>query len=214
MSSSLTDPGEVCVGDMVTLTCNIRNESIIFQWRYINAIVGSYLTTSTPPLTMMTVFEGIEFTSSLVSIMSGQIVSTLNFTASLNMNGQTISCSGNTVTLQVRQDGNSHLHYVYEVCYNISDAVPSVSLSLVDVHNDTNTVTLTIEWTIMNGRDIPSLEVTPLPLPHPPPVTTSTNTTITVLYNTNYTVTVSTTNCAGTSTDTLSFIRGDHGNMR
>ena len=114
VSAILTDPGPVCEGDTVVLTCTIPG-GVQQVWSYNGDTIGDGQVTPgrLPPTNPDTVPEmgGVEFTLSLLEGTSPDLVSQLSFTASTDMDGETIQCLGsdgtNTVTgdtvIQVEQ---------------------------------------------------------------------------------------------------------------
>ena len=97
-STVLTDPGPVCSGHTVVLTCIVA-EGVTLRWRYRNEPIGLFLSRNEPPPSMSDPVTqgGVQFTLSLTQ-NSTHLLSQLNFTASTNMTGQTVRCTGLTST--------------------------------------------------------------------------------------------------------------------
>ena len=99
----LTDPGPLCAGETVTLTCDIsgRIGSNLLIWSYDGVLVIS-ITPGSTTLPAMVVVSGVQFT-----VLDTQMdtVSQISFVASVMMSGRTLGCSGNgqtrIVTFQV-----------------------------------------------------------------------------------------------------------------
>ena len=120
VSAILTDPGPVCTGDTVLLTCTIPG-GVTLVWRYNNILqpIGSGVyqpaNNIVPPDNPDTV-GGVVFTLSLLD-SSPDLVSQFSFTASTDVNGGIIQCAGSTggvesvtddITVQVEQFCKSH----------------------------------------------------------------------------------------------------------
>ena len=97
VSAILTDPGLVCEGDTVLLTCTIPN-GILLVWGYEGEVIGNgvYRPPNVPPTNPDTV-GGVVFTHSLLD-SSPDLVSQLSFTASSDVNGGVIQCVGDAAT--------------------------------------------------------------------------------------------------------------------
>ena len=97
VSAILTDPGPVCEGDTVLLTCTIPNGTLL-GWIYEGEIIGDgvHRPPNVPPTNPDTV-GGVVFTHSLLDT-SPDLVSQLSFTASADVNGGVIQCAGDAVT--------------------------------------------------------------------------------------------------------------------
>ena len=97
VSAILTDPGLVCTGDTVLLTCTIPNGTLL-GWSYEGEIIGNgvYSPPNVPP-TNPDIVGGVVFTHSLLST-SPDLVSQLGFTASSDLNGGIIRCAGDFQT--------------------------------------------------------------------------------------------------------------------
>ena len=122
-SAILTDPGPVCEGDTVTLTCTIPG-GVSLGWRYNSVLIGggTYVpVTNTVPPTNPDTVGGVVFTHSLLD-SSPDLVSQLSFTASSDVDGGVIQCVGDAatstggfesvldvITVQVQQNCESHL---------------------------------------------------------------------------------------------------------
>ena len=86
VSAILTDPGPVCTGDTVVLTCTIPG-GVQLIWRYNNEVIGDGVDT----------VGGVMFTQNLLD-SSPDLVSQLSFTASTDVNGGIIQCVGDAAT--------------------------------------------------------------------------------------------------------------------
>ena len=122
VSAILTDPGPVCEGDTVALTCTIPG-GVSLGWNYNNERIGGgrYIPASNIfPTTNPDTVRGVVFTHSLPST-SPDLVSQLSFTASIDVNGGAIQCAGvaatstggvetvsDDITVQVEQICKSH----------------------------------------------------------------------------------------------------------
>ena len=99
VSAILTDPGLVCEGDTVLLTCTIPG-GVTLLWRYNNERIGSGVyqpASNTVPPTNPDTVGGVVFTLSLLD-SSPDLVSQLSFTASTDVNGGIIQCAGDAAT--------------------------------------------------------------------------------------------------------------------
>ena len=99
VSAILTDPGPVCTGDTVLLTCTIPG-GVALGWNYNNERIGggTYVPASnTVPPTNPDTVGGVVFTHSLLD-SSPDLVSQLSFTASADVNGGIIQCAGDAAT--------------------------------------------------------------------------------------------------------------------
>ena len=105
VSAILTDPGLVCEGDPVVLTCTIPM-GVQLIWRYNGDLIGNGAVQPDrlPPDNPDTV-GGVVFTLSLLEDTSpDDLVSQLSFTASTDMDGGTIQCAGTNGTSSVSDD--------------------------------------------------------------------------------------------------------------
>ena len=104
VSAILTDPGPVCTGDAVTVTCTIPG-GVQLLWRYNGASIGNGAVEPgrLPPTNPDTV-GGVVFTLSLLEGTSPDLVSQLSFTASTDVDGGTIRCDGIDGTNSVSDD--------------------------------------------------------------------------------------------------------------
>jgi hypothetical protein len=90
----LTDPGSLCPGDMVTLTCNVTG-GVIQQWRYNAVDVGDMIIPAlnqvpeVPAVPLMV--NGVVFQLILLSI-TPNLASQIAFVASENMDGRMVEC--------------------------------------------------------------------------------------------------------------------------
>ena len=91
-STVLIDPGPVCSGHTVALTCSVvEGESV--TWFYEGEPVGQTVSPSNPPPSDPVAEGGVQFTLSLTQ-NSTHLLSKLNFTASTDMVGQEVRCLG------------------------------------------------------------------------------------------------------------------------
>ena len=110
VSGILIDPGPLCPGETALLTCTITQGTELF-WSYdsgrITAIIPdvNIFPPSGPILE-----NGVEFTVTVLSSTSPDLVSQISFVVSATVNGRTLECSGvsissgavsRTLTLQV-----------------------------------------------------------------------------------------------------------------
>ena len=107
VSAILTDPGPVCIGETVLLTCAIPG-GVQQVWRYNGNLIGNGpvqlgMPGRLPPDNPDTV-GGVVFTLSLLEGASPDLVSQLSFTASTDMDGGTIQCAGTDGTNTVIDD--------------------------------------------------------------------------------------------------------------
>ena len=99
VSAILTDPGPVCTGDTVLLTCTIPRGTRL-AWRYNGENIGNgvYLPTyNTVPPDNPDTKGGVVFTQRLLHT-SPDLVTQLSFTATINTNGGIIQCAGDAAT--------------------------------------------------------------------------------------------------------------------
>ena len=227
VSAILTDPGLVCTGDTVLLTCTIPN-GITLGWSYDGEFIGDgvYRPPNVPPTNPDTV-GGVVFTHSLLST-SPDLLSQLGFTASTDMNGGIIRCDGDFQTSAGGLDSvtDNTTVQVGQLCKSVIldptqygtmqiDPAPA-ELRVVDVVNGSDSSTVTIEWTPPTALVQYTTTTTPVPISPTMSVTTTPPTTdpiqmdIIVDYNVNYTITVSIETCAGPrqTTTTVSILRG------
>ncbi len=110
--SVLIDPGPLCTGQTVTLTCNITGTSFL-AWTYGSDRFVTINTALSNPV--MEVSDTITFTVSTEMSISPHFVSRISFVASERMNGMRLTCDGvngtgavrGSVTLQVVMNGRS-----------------------------------------------------------------------------------------------------------
>ena len=105
-----------------------------------------------------------------------------------------------------------YIFLIKHKCFLPTDSRPVVSVvGVVSVANDTNTTTLTIEWTIVNGvGGVLTVAVDPV-APYTPLASGAGNTystTVTLLYNTNYSVEATAISCGGTDSSQISLLQG------
>ena len=90
-STVLIDPGPVCSGHIVVLTCSVA-EGTSMSWRYRDQNIGLFSPIQPPPSDPVTQ-GGVQFTLSLMQ-NSTHLLSRLNFTASTDMTGESVECLG------------------------------------------------------------------------------------------------------------------------
>ena len=121
VSAILTDPGPVCEGDTVLLTCTVPG-GVQQVWSYNGDFIGGgQVIPGRLPRTNPDIVGGVVFTLNLLEDSSPDLVSQLSFTASTDMNGGLIQCTGDAaastggsesvtddITVQVEQFCKSH----------------------------------------------------------------------------------------------------------
>lgn len=196
-AATLMSSDEVCLGQRATYNCTTMNNVLV--WQYSNVQIGTSLTFPnnfevTESFTIMQVLFTITNFASSTNLMSR-----LTFNATLETDGQSISCF----------DGMNDESEI-QVATDVS--VPTFSDVSIDVMEVTlSTINVNIVANIFFARGIPSFEVVPLPLSPPSsPVISSTisSTSVTVFYNTEYTITITATNCAGTNSTSVKLLKG------
>ena len=95
----LTHPGTLCPGTTTTLSCSTTGT--LQQWGYENEFITSVTSTSS---SVEHTVSGVDFTVSVLST-SPELVSQILFVASVTMNGTTLQCSEESVTLLVDEVG-------------------------------------------------------------------------------------------------------------
>jgi hypothetical protein len=96
----LTDPGSLCPGDMVTLTCNVTG-GLAQQWLYNNQSAGLIIpTTGQVPAPQRV--DGVEFRLSLLS--ANDTVSQITFVASEGLDGRVVECGTTFSRSSMRDD--------------------------------------------------------------------------------------------------------------
>ena len=105
-TTTLSDPGPLCVGQTAVLTCSVA-DGVTIDWFYRNGRIGPPLTPSQPPPSDPVIVEGVQFTLTL-SQNSDPLISNLTFTASPDMDSGRVRCTGfsgaflsDEITLQV-----------------------------------------------------------------------------------------------------------------
>ena len=105
-TTTLSDPGPLCVGQTAVLTCSVA-DGVSIRWRYRDETVGALISLSQPPSSGPVTVGGVQFTLTL-SQSSNSLISQLSFTASLDMDGGVVRCTGfsgtfssGEITLQV-----------------------------------------------------------------------------------------------------------------
>ena len=91
-TTTLPDPGPLCVGQTAVLTCSVA-DGVTILWRYRGETVGSLLSLSLPPSSGPVTEGGVQFTLTL-SQSSNSLISQLSFTASPDMDGGIVRCTG------------------------------------------------------------------------------------------------------------------------
>jgi hypothetical protein len=91
VSCLLTNPGSLCPGDMVTLTCNVTG-GITQRWLYNTMPIGnSIIAVDVSPMTDRV--DGVNFTLLLLSTMnSPYLASQISFVATERMDGRIVEC--------------------------------------------------------------------------------------------------------------------------
>ena len=107
-TTTLSDPGPLCVGQTAVLTCSVA-DGVTIRWIYRNEFVGSVISLNEPPPPDPVTVGGVQFTLTL-SQDNNPLISQLSFTASPDMDGGVVRCSGgiadgtfssDAITLQV-----------------------------------------------------------------------------------------------------------------
>ena len=104
VGGTLTHPGTLCPGTTTTLDCSTTGTEI--EWTYGGLIVASINSTSSS--SQHTVSGGVNFTFSVQST-SPEFVSQILFVASVRMNGTTLQCENESVTLLVEEIGGTYV---------------------------------------------------------------------------------------------------------
>jgi hypothetical protein len=91
VSCRLTDPGSLCPGDVVTLTCNVTGGEVQ-RWLYNTLPIGNSIVAS-DVLPMSARVDGVNFTLLLLSTMnSPYLASQISFVATERMDGRIVEC--------------------------------------------------------------------------------------------------------------------------
>ena len=96
----LTHPGTLCPGTTTTLNCSTTGT--LQNWDYENEFITGI--TSTSFSAVKRTVSGVDFTVSVLST-SPEFVSQILFVASVRMNGTTLQCLEESVTLLVEEVG-------------------------------------------------------------------------------------------------------------
>ena len=100
----LTHPGTLCPGTTTTLNCSTTGT---FQnWDYENELITTITSTSSSAIERTV--SGVDFTVSVLST-SPELVSQIRFVASVRMNGITLECGVEHVTLLVEEIGSMYV---------------------------------------------------------------------------------------------------------
>ena len=91
-TTTLSDPGPLCAGQTAVLTCSVA-DGVTIRWRYRNEFVGPVVSPSLPPSPDPVTVGGVQFTLTL-SQNSNPLISQLSFTASPDMDGGVVRCTG------------------------------------------------------------------------------------------------------------------------
>ena len=91
-TTTLPDPGPLCAGQTAVITCSVA-DGVNLRWRYRNEFVGSVISLNEPPPPDPVTVGGVQFTLTL-SQNSNPLISQLSFTASPDMDGGVVRCSG------------------------------------------------------------------------------------------------------------------------
>ena len=78
-SAVLTDPGPLCSGQPVLLTCNITG-GVDLIWSYNSVVIGGQISPTRPPPTGPVSVGGVQFTLTLL-LARPDMVSKISFTA-------------------------------------------------------------------------------------------------------------------------------------
>ena len=92
-TTTLPDPGPLCAGQTAVLTCSVT-DGVNIRWRYRDENVGAVLSLSQPPSSDPVTVGGVQFTLTLSSQNSNPLISNLSFTASPDMDGGVVRCTG------------------------------------------------------------------------------------------------------------------------
>ena len=98
----LPDPGPLCAGQTAVLTCSVA-DGVTIDWLYRNGCIGPSLSLSQPPPSGPVTVGGVEFTLTL-SQNSNPLISQLSFTASPDMDGGVVRCTGGLFDGTFRSD--------------------------------------------------------------------------------------------------------------
>ena len=100
VSGRLSDPGPLCAGDSVTLTCNISGVTVLF-WDYDS--IQLFSITAARELPARITVSGVLF---IALDTSSEAVFQIKFNASVEMSGNRVECRGGSesdfITLQVQ----------------------------------------------------------------------------------------------------------------
>ena len=114
-TTTLPDPGPLCAGQTAVLTCSVT-DGVAIEWGYKDGYIGQFLSLSQPPSPDPVTEGGVHFTLTL-SQNNNPLISQLSFTASPDMDGGVVRCTGfsdafssDEITLQV------------EICKSIDDS--------------------------------------------------------------------------------------------
>ena len=107
----LTHPGTLCPGTTTTLNCSTTGT--LQMWHYGNEFITSITSTSS---SIERTVSGVDFTVSVLST-SPEFVSQIRFVASVMMNGTTLQCENEPVTLLVEEVGGKN-NYLAIFTYN------------------------------------------------------------------------------------------------
>ena len=121
VSGILIDPGPLCPGETALLTCTITQGTDI-SWAYDSTII----TTIIPEFNVLPqsdpyLVSGVEFTVTVMSSTSPDLVSQISFVVSATVNGRTLECSGvstssgvvsRTLTLQVEDPISKNAYHI------------------------------------------------------------------------------------------------------
>ena len=92
-TTTLPDPGPLCAGQTAVLTCSVANGTTI-RWRYRGGTVGPLISLTQPPSSDPVTEGGVQFTLTLSGQNSNPLISQLSFTASPDMDGGVVRCTG------------------------------------------------------------------------------------------------------------------------
>ena len=129
VSGILIDPGPLCPGETALLTCTITQGTDLI-WTY-GDLTPRRITTIVPAVNIFPpsgpiLVDGVNFTVTVLSSTSPDLVSQISFVVSATVNGRTLECSGvstssgavsRTLTLQVEESISKFimLHHYFSV---------------------------------------------------------------------------------------------------
>ena len=91
-TTTLPDPGPLCIGQTAVLTCSVT-DGVSIEWFYRDVAIGPFLSPTVPPSSNPVTVGGVQFTLTL-SQNSNSLISNLSFTASPDMDDGVVRCLG------------------------------------------------------------------------------------------------------------------------